>query len=137
VPSRVAAKFDVEVFDHNKLETAKSLGAGLINLADLEPFEAVEKKISLVSSKDGAKGWVRVVRLSHPGSRSAFRFPAGAILTRLSVLTPFLPTASQLPAGYHRPVPEEYVDFLDRWPGNDADRPCADRHRRRCRQGRV
>lgn len=62
VPSRVAAKFDVEVFDHNKLETAKSLGAGLINLADLEPFESVEKKISLVSSKDGAKGWVRVVR---------------------------------------------------------------------------
>lgn len=70
----------MEVFDFNKIEQAKTLGLGSINLADLEPFEAQEAKISLIS-KEGAKGWVRVVRFSPPTPLTAAGCPGDGKLT--------------------------------------------------------
>ncbi|KAI0961143.1 hypothetical protein AcV7_000325 [Taiwanofungus camphoratus] len=66
VPSRVAADFALEVFDWNQIEQAKSLGAGRIALADLEPFQASERAIALSSPKHGEKGAVRVRLLFQP-----------------------------------------------------------------------
>ncbi|KAH7918365.1 tricalbin, partial [Leucogyrophana mollusca] len=60
VPSRVAADFCVEVFDWNQVEQAKSLGSGRIELADIEPFQAAEKIITLSSEKHGEKGEVHL-----------------------------------------------------------------------------
>ncbi|KAF8971456.1 C2 domain-containing protein [Flammula alnicola] len=60
VPSRVAADFSLEIFDWNQIEVAKSLGTGKIELADLEPFEAQERLIHLVSDKHGDKGQIRL-----------------------------------------------------------------------------
>ncbi len=59
-PSRVAAKFSLEVFDWNQIEQAKSLGFAAIDLASLEPFVSVERNIALTSGKHGDKGTVRI-----------------------------------------------------------------------------
>lgn len=56
----MAAEFDLELFDWNKIEQAKSLGVGKIELADLEPFQQVERIIPLRSDKHGEKGEVRI-----------------------------------------------------------------------------
>lgn len=128
IPSRVGAKFDIEVFDYNKVEQAKTLGVGRINLADLEPFEVAEQRVSL-TSKEGVKGWVRVVSL--------------LFTCRLSI-PPVLTTPSSLPATrfptcHHRQVEEEHLDVLHRWPGDDHGRTRPHRCRRRgwkgCLQG--
>jgi len=60
VPSRVGANFEVEVFDWNQIEQAKSLGVGTIDLASLEPFQASEQIIPLTTHKHGEKGYIRV-----------------------------------------------------------------------------
>lgn len=54
------------MFDWNQIEQAKSLGAGRIALADLEPFQASERAIALSSPKHGEKGAVRVRLLFQP-----------------------------------------------------------------------
>lgn len=59
-PSRVAADFTVELFDWNQIEQAKSLGIGKIDLASLEPFEAREVSVNLVTPKHGEKGRIRM-----------------------------------------------------------------------------
>ncbi|KZT06296.1 tricalbin [Laetiporus sulphureus 93-53] len=66
VPSRVAADFTAEVFDWNQIEQAKTLGAGKINLADIEPFQAAERTIPLSSAKHGEKGSIRIRLLFQP-----------------------------------------------------------------------
>lgn len=89
VLSRVAATFQVEVFDWNQrecylvslpidshteffsvpivlVETAKSLGDAKIDLADLEPFESIEKVVALTHSKTGEKGSIRVRLVFQP-----------------------------------------------------------------------
>ncbi|EPQ61056.1 tricalbin [Gloeophyllum trabeum ATCC 11539] len=66
VPSRVGADFEVEIFDWNQIEQAKKLGSGKIELADIEPFEAIEKNIPLSSQKHGDKGQVRVRLIFQP-----------------------------------------------------------------------
>lgn len=59
-PSRVAADFQLEVFDWNQIEHAKSLGTATINLEEVEPFRGLEKTITLNHDKHGDKGWIRV-----------------------------------------------------------------------------
>ncbi|KAF7310594.1 hypothetical protein HMN09_00602200 [Mycena chlorophos] len=65
VPSRVAADFSVEIFDWNQIGTAETLGVAQIHLADIEPFEAVERTLDLVSSK-GQYGHVRIRLMFQP-----------------------------------------------------------------------
>ncbi|KAI0374503.1 tricalbin [Pilatotrama ljubarskyi] len=66
VPSRAAADFQLEVFDWNQIEQAKSLGSAKIELASLEPFTAVERTLPLTHDKHGEKGEVRVRLLFTP-----------------------------------------------------------------------
>ncbi|KAJ3718444.1 C2 domain-containing protein [Lentinula raphanica] len=66
VTSRVAADFTVELFDWNQIEQAKSLGFAQIDLAELEPFQAMEKTLSLSSNKHGDKGHLRVRLMFQP-----------------------------------------------------------------------
>jgi len=56
----------LEIFDWNQIELAKSLGTTKIELADLEPFQAAERDLNLVSSKHGEKGQVRVRLVFQP-----------------------------------------------------------------------
>ena len=48
------------MFDWNQIEQSKSLGEGRIDLESLEPFTAVERTVSLTSSKHGDHGEVRL-----------------------------------------------------------------------------
>ncbi|CAE6512911.1 unnamed protein product [Rhizoctonia solani] len=66
VPSRVGADFSLEVFDWNQVESAKSLGSGEIELADLEPFENTTRHIQLNSAKHGEKGAIQIRMLFRP-----------------------------------------------------------------------
>ncbi|KAG8744411.1 hypothetical protein FRC10_010189 [Ceratobasidium sp. 414] len=66
VPSRVSADFFLEVFDWNQVETAKSLGSGTIELADLVPFETVTRFIKLSSPKHGERGQIQIRMLFRP-----------------------------------------------------------------------
>ncbi|KAK0208431.1 C2 domain-containing protein [Desarmillaria ectypa] len=92
VPSRVAADFEVEIFDWNQLEQAKSLGSAKINLADLEPFEASELELSLSSAKLGSKGRVHVRLMFQPeiiakSRKNTSTFStAGRAMTQVGVL---------------------------------------------------
>lgn len=62
----MGADFEVEIFDWNQLEQAKSLGSGKINLEEVEPFNAVERTVSLSTPKHGAKGEIRLSLLFQP-----------------------------------------------------------------------
>ncbi|OSD05892.1 tricalbin [Trametes coccinea BRFM310] len=66
VPSRAGANFQLEVFDWNQIEQAKSLGAARIDLESLEPFTAVERSLPLSHAKHGEKGEIRVRLLFTP-----------------------------------------------------------------------
>ncbi|KAF5356241.1 hypothetical protein D9756_004179 [Leucocoprinus leucothites] len=66
VLSRVAADFSVEIFDWNQIEQAKSLGEAKIDLADLEPFTATERVLTLSHTKHGSHGQIRIRMLFHP-----------------------------------------------------------------------
>ncbi|KAF7437156.1 hypothetical protein PC9H_003992 [Pleurotus ostreatus] len=66
VPSRVAADFTVEIFDWNQIEQAKSLGIAKIDLADIEPFTAIERTLNLTSNKHGEKGQIRIRLMFQP-----------------------------------------------------------------------
>jgi Ca2+-dependent lipid-binding protein len=63
--SRVGARFEVEVFDWNQIEQAKSLGQGRIDLEGLEAFQTFSMTVPL-STKNGPKGEVRVKLMFHP-----------------------------------------------------------------------
>ncbi|KAE8225894.1 hypothetical protein CF319_g1436 [Tilletia indica] len=52
VPSRVAAASIIEVYDFDQLGAADPLGSAVCNLADLEPFQSVDKTLQLTG--DGA-----------------------------------------------------------------------------------
>ena len=54
------------MFDWNQIEQAKSLGSCIIDLANLEPFTAVERSLALSSSKHGDKGEIRLRLLFTP-----------------------------------------------------------------------
>ncbi|KAI0706072.1 tricalbin [Cytidiella melzeri] len=66
VPSRVGADFNLEVFDWNQLEQAKTLGATGIHLADIEPFVGVERELPLMHPKHGEKGRVHLRLMFQP-----------------------------------------------------------------------
>ncbi|KAJ3567153.1 hypothetical protein NP233_g6551 [Leucocoprinus birnbaumii] len=66
VPSRVAADFSIEIFDWNQIEQAKSLGEARIDLANLEPFTATERVLSLAHAKHGSHGQIHIRLLFHP-----------------------------------------------------------------------
>ncbi|KAF7320046.1 hypothetical protein MKEN_00788800 [Mycena kentingensis (nom. inval.)] len=65
VPSRVGADFSIEVFDWDQIGTSDTLGTAQINLADLEPFEAVERTLNIATSK-GPQGHVRIRLMFQP-----------------------------------------------------------------------
>lgn len=65
-PSRVGADFSLELFDWNQLEQAKSLGSANIDLTNIEPFEAAELDLNLISKKHGEKGHVRLRLMFQP-----------------------------------------------------------------------
>lgn len=65
VPSRVAARFEVEVFDWNQIERDESLGRANIDLADLEPFQATERVLNLQQT-DSTKGTVTIRMVFKP-----------------------------------------------------------------------
>lgn len=54
------------MLDWNQIEQAKSLGEGLIDLAVIEPFCAVEIPVRLSSGKPGARGEIRVRLVFQP-----------------------------------------------------------------------
>lgn len=56
----MAAELSVEIFDWNQIEQAKSLGTAKIEIEDIEPFQATERTLNLVSTKHGEKGQIRV-----------------------------------------------------------------------------
>lgn len=56
VPSRVAAKFAFEIFDWDRVGTATRLGGNTIDLSILEPFEATEVSLPVITEKRGEKG---------------------------------------------------------------------------------
>lgn len=65
-PSRAGADFQLEVFDWNQIEQAKSLGSAKIDLESVEPFTAVERTLPLSHHKHGDKGEVRIRLLFTP-----------------------------------------------------------------------
>ncbi|RXW22896.1 hypothetical protein EST38_g2942 [Candolleomyces aberdarensis] len=87
VPSRVAASFEVEIFDWNQIEQAKSLGVGAINLADLEPFQVSEQNVALSTSKHGPKGHVRVRIVFQPAIIAKTRKNTSTLTTTGRALT--------------------------------------------------
>jgi hypothetical protein len=62
VRSRTAANFKVDVYDSDFADKDDHLGASVINLNDLEPFQAKEVKLAL----DGKSGVVRLKMLFKP-----------------------------------------------------------------------
>jgi Ca2+-dependent lipid-binding protein len=52
----------VEIFDWNQFEVAKSLGSTKIDVASIEPFDAIEQTLHLSSAKHGEKGEI-VIRM--------------------------------------------------------------------------
>jgi Ca2+-dependent lipid-binding protein len=64
-PSRVGADFGLELFDWNQIEQAKSLGKAQINLEEIEPFQASELDLPLVT-KHGEKGHIKVRLMFQP-----------------------------------------------------------------------
>jgi Ca2+-dependent lipid-binding protein len=64
--SRVRADFQIEIFDWNQLEQAKSLGTAKINLEDIEPLTATERTLTLSSEKRGAKGQITIRMVFQP-----------------------------------------------------------------------
>ena len=100
-PSRVAADFDLEVYDWDQIGKADLLGSGKIDLADIEPFTSVERTIPLSSQKHGQKGSVRIRLLFQPEiivktrkNTSTFS-AAGRAMTQIS----HMPTGVVLGAG--------------------------------------
>jgi len=66
VSSRVGSNFEIEVFDWNQIEQAKLLGAAKIDLEDIDPFKVTEKVVTLLHTKHGDVGAVRVNLLFRP-----------------------------------------------------------------------
>lgn len=56
----------MEIFDWNQIEQAKSLGLAKIELAEIEPFQAVEQALHLTSERPHEKGQIRVRLLFQP-----------------------------------------------------------------------
>ncbi|WVQ85964.1 hypothetical protein IAT38_008132 [Cryptococcus sp. DSM 104549] len=87
VPSRVAAKFAFEIFDWDRVGTATSLGGGLVDLAALEPFEATELTLPVLSEKKGEKGTFSIRMLFQPEIIARVRqntsFSAGRAITQI------------------------------------------------------
>lgn len=62
----MGAEFILEVFDWNQIEQAKTLGVARIELADIEPFESVDRVVQLTSEKHGQKGQIHVRLMFRP-----------------------------------------------------------------------
>ncbi|KAI3622799.1 transmembrane protein [Moniliophthora roreri] len=67
VPSRVHAEFYCEVYDWDQVGRPDPLGnTDLINLAEIEPFQASELTLPLALEKQGQKGRIRLRLLFQP-----------------------------------------------------------------------
>ncbi|KAG5654026.1 hypothetical protein H0H81_008041 [Sphagnurus paluster] len=66
IPSRFGSEFELELFDWNQIEVAKSLGKAIIDITNIEPFEAVERSVNLVLPKYGEKGVIRLRMVFQP-----------------------------------------------------------------------
>lgn len=65
-PSRVGSDFNIEIYDWNQIEQAKKLGSAKIELAELEPFQGIDRVVQLSHDKHGDKGEVRVRLMFQP-----------------------------------------------------------------------
>ncbi|CAD6931920.1 unnamed protein product [Tilletia laevis] len=63
VPSRVAAESIIEVYDFDQVGAADPLGTAVCNLAELEPFQSVEKTLPLTGSGANTEPSFVTVRL--------------------------------------------------------------------------
>lgn len=61
----MAAQFEVEVLDWDQLGQNETLGKAAINLADLEPFQATERTLSIVHPKHN-KGEIKIRMVFSP-----------------------------------------------------------------------
>ena len=61
VPSRVAAQFQLKVYDWDRVGSADKLGTAFIDVSDIEPFEATTKSVNI--TKDGQDAGMIVIRL--------------------------------------------------------------------------
>lgn len=89
--SRVKADLSLEVLDWNQLEQAKSLGAGQINVANIEPLQATDQVIALSLPNSGEKGHIRLNLLFTPkiiakSRKNTSTFSAGRAMTQLGGL---------------------------------------------------
>nr|XP_018259792.1 uncharacterized protein I303_07863 [Kwoniella dejecticola CBS 10117]OBR81950.1 transmembrane protein [Kwoniella dejecticola CBS 10117] len=66
IPSRVAAEFKFIIYDWDRVGSATPIGSGLINLADIEPFESAELTLPVISEKHGEKGSLNVRIMFQP-----------------------------------------------------------------------
>jgi Ca2+-dependent lipid-binding protein len=116
-PSRVDANFSVELFDWNQIEQAKSLGSARIELADLEPFQGVERTLHLISAKRGEKGVVRIRLLFHPEFISKTR----KTTSTLSSATRTMTNIGAMPLGAGKGVIQGVAGVFKRDKNKDDD----------------
>lgn len=69
VPSRIAAQFNLRIFDWDRLGADTALGSASIDLASLEPFESTEMSVALTDNTGHAShaGTVRLKVVFRPG----------------------------------------------------------------------
>lgn len=90
-PSRVAARFEVEVFDWDQVGRSDTLGTATIDLAALESFEASEQTLALYNKK-AQKGHISIRLVFQPeiiakSRKNTSTFStAGRALTTVGVL---------------------------------------------------
>ncbi|OXB34399.1 transmembrane protein [Cryptococcus neoformans] len=87
VPSRVAAKFAFEIFDWDRVGTATSLGGNTIDLAVLEPFEATEVSLPVITEKRGEKGTFTFRLLFTPEIIARVRHNTGSFVSAGRAIT--------------------------------------------------
>lgn len=62
VPSRIAAKFKLKVYDWDRVGAADKLGTAMIDLADIEPFESTTKVVPILDNgKESGTITIRLV----------------------------------------------------------------------------
>ena len=70
IPSRVAAKFAVDIMDWDRVGTATPIGHGIIDVNALEPFESTELDVPVSHPKLGPHGTMHLRLMFQPESKS-------------------------------------------------------------------
>jgi hypothetical protein len=108
IASRVAAHFDFEINDWDRVGTATPLGKGTVDLAALEPFETSELTLPVRGENGKEQGSVSLRLMFQPEST--------CLGLKLCLLTDH-------PS--HRPYTSKDKYFLPSWAGHHYDRRCS------------